>query len=126
MDYQWILKGVDMMPRTGKCNQEGFQIFCHPSLHCSGDTLWYSQAVDHGASLSPIILLLPLLQPSDHFEQRALGRGCVPVCRPADVLEVLDNTITILWLRTKHCLGLFCSGCLGIQTFQIPWWAEIE
>lgn len=81
----------------------------------------YSQAVDHSASLPPIVLLLPLLQPSDHFEQRALGGGCVPVGRPANVLEVLDYTIAILWLRRERLLGLFCWGCLGIQALQIPW-----
>lgn len=64
--------------------------------------------MDHSAPLSSVVLLLPFLQPSDHFEQRALRGGRVPVCRPADVLEVLDNTITILWLRTEHWLGLFC------------------
>lgn len=81
---------------------------------------WYSQAVDHSASLPPVILLLPLLQPSDHFEQRALGGGCVPVGGPANVLEVLDYTIPILWLRTERLLGLFCWGCLGTQALQIP------
>lgn len=66
----------------------------------------YSQAVDHGASLPPVVLLLPLLQPPDHFEQRALGGGRVPVGRPANVLEVLDYTIPILRLRTERLLGL--------------------
>lgn len=87
------------MPRTGICNQKQFPIICHPSLHCSGDISVVLTGSGPQSSLSPIVLLLPLLQPSDHFEQRALGRGCVPVCRPANILEVLDDTVTILWLR---------------------------
>ena len=93
----------------------------YPPPCCPGDPPSYSQAVDHSASLPPIVLLLPLLQPSDHFEQRALGGGRVPVGRPANVLEVLDYTIPILWLRTERLLGLFCWGCLGMQALQIPW-----
>lgn len=66
--------------------------------------------MDHSAPLPPIILLLPLLQPPDHFEQRALGGGCVPVGRPADVLQVLDYPVPILRLRTERPSGLFFQG----------------
>lgn len=72
-----------------------------------------SQAVHHAASLPPVVLLLPLLPPADHFEQRALVGWCVPVGGPADVLEVLDYAIPILRLRTERLLGPFW-GCSGI------------
>ena len=71
----------------------------------------YSQAVDHSASLPPITLLLPLLQPPDHLEQRALGGGRVPVGGPADVLEVLDYTVPVLGLRADRLSGEVCWGC---------------
>lgn len=71
----------------------------------------HSQAVDHSASLPPVALLLPLLQPSDHLEQRALGGGRVPVGGPADVLEVLDYTVPVLGLRTERLSGVVCWGC---------------
>lgn len=79
----------------------------HPPPCGSGDasTVQYSQAVDHRASLPPIVLLLPLLQPPDHFEQRALGGGRVPVGGPADVLEVLDYAVPVLRLWTERLLG---------------------
>lgn len=72
-----------------------------------------SQAVHHAASLPPVVLLLPLLPPADHFEQRALVGWCVLVGGPADVLEVLDYAIPILRLRTERLLGPFW-GCSGI------------
>lgn len=71
----------------------------------------YSQAVDHSASLPPITLFLPLLQPPDHLEQRALGGGRVPVGGPADVLEVLDYTVPVLGLRADRLSGEVCWGC---------------
>lgn len=77
----------------------------------------YSQAVDHGAALPPVILLLPLLQPADHFEQRALGGGRVAVGRPANVLEVLDYAVPILRLKAEKLLGLCFWGC---RPFSYP------
>lgn len=83
----------------------------HPQ-RCPGDpSPSYSQAVDHSASLPPVVLLLPLLQPPDHLEQRALGGGCVPVGGPADVLEVLDYAVPVLGLRTERLSGVVCWGC---------------
>lgn len=88
----------------------------HPPPCGPGTPPSYSQAVDHGASLSTIILLLPLLQPADHFEQGALGGGRVPVGGPADVLEVLDDAVPILRLRTERASGPFSWGSWGV-----PW-----
>lgn len=75
----------------------------------------YSQAVDHSAPLPPVVLLLPLLQAPDHFEQRALGGGRVPVGGPADVLEMLDYAVPVLRLRTGRLLVLFPQMPWGLQ-----------
>lgn len=72
--------------------------------------------MNHCAAFPPIILLLPLLQASDHFEQGALGGGSVSVSGPANVLEMLDNAITILGLKTEELLGLLCWGWVGCRT----------
>lgn len=62
----------------------------------------YSQAVDHGASVSPVVLLLPLGQTSHQLQDGALGQGRVAVSGPANELEMLHQTVAILGLPKNH------------------------
>lgn len=66
--------------------------------------------MDHSAAVSPIVLLLPLLQPPDHLQQRALGWRGVPVRWPADVLQVLNYAIAILGLKQRAFAMLKGTG----------------
>lgn len=71
----------------------------------------YLQAMDHSSPISPIILLLPLLQPPDHLQEGALGRRYVSICWPTNVLQMLDNTVPILGLKEKkYILVGLCEG----------------
>lgn len=65
------------------------------SVLCFGVFL---QAVDHGASLPAVILLLPFVHLVNQFEEGALGDGCVPVHRPAQELELLHHAVPVLRL----------------------------
>lgn len=58
-----------------------------------------SQAVDHGASLAAVVLLLPLVHLSDQLEEGALGHGRVPVHGPAQELELLHHPVAVLRLQ---------------------------
>lgn len=56
------------------------------------------QTVDHCASLSPVVLLLPLVHLSDELEEGALGHGRVSVHGPAQELELLHHPVAVLGL----------------------------
>ena len=62
----------------------------------------HSQTVHYSASLSSVVLLLPLVHLSDEFEEGALGHGCVAVHGPAQELELLHHPIAVLRLHSKH------------------------
>ena len=66
-----------------------------PVVLCVGVSL---QAVDHGASLPAVVLLLPFVHLVNQFEEGALGDRCVPVHRPAQELELLHHAVPVLWL----------------------------
>lgn len=117
--HVFLVRGFEKWPSCGQQRLHACSTTRHPSALETPPQ--YSQAVDYGASLPPVVLLLPLLQPPNHFEQRALGGGRVPVGGPADVLEVLDDTIPILRLRTESLLGLLYwgrSGCSLPDTLE--------
>ncbi len=66
--------------------------------------LWrsHSQTVDHSASVSSVILLLPLGQSSDQLQNRAFGQRRVSVRWPTNILEMLDQPVAVLRLEAKQ------------------------
>ena len=56
----------------------------------------------HSPPVSSVVLLLPLRQPPDQLQDGALRKRRVPVGRPANELEVLHQTVTVLWLRRQR------------------------
>ena len=74
------------------CRVSGCVFRC---VGCPGVLL---QAVHHGASLSSIVLLLPLVHLPDELEEGALGDGRVSVHGPAQELELLHHAVPILGL----------------------------
>lgn len=59
----------------------------------------FLQAVDHGAALPAVILLLPFVHLVDELEEGALGHGRVPVHGPAQELELLHHAVPVLRLH---------------------------
>lgn len=53
-------------------------------------------AVDHGASLPAIVLLLPFVHLMNQFEEGTLRHWRVPVHGPAQELELLHHTVPVL------------------------------
>lgn len=75
------------------------------------------QAVDDGASLPSVVLLLPLVHLVDELQEGALGYGCIAVHGPAQELELLHHPVAVLRLgntgRTvwsKQALSRLYSG----------------
>lgn len=66
--------------------------------------LWrsHSQAVDHRASISSVILLLPLGQSSDQLQDGAFGQRRISVRWPTNELEMLDQPVAILRLEAEQ------------------------
>lgn len=54
--------------------------------------------MDDSASLSAVVLLLPLVHLPDELEEGALGHGRVSVHGPAQELELLHHPVAILRL----------------------------
>lgn len=65
--------------------------------------------MDHGASLAPIILLLPLVHLPNELEEGAFGYGGVPVHGPAQELELLHHAVAVLRLG-QHTTGVGEGG----------------
>lgn len=59
------------------------------------------QAVDDGASLAAVVLLLPFVHLVHELEEGALGDGRVAVHRPAQELELLHHAVPVLRLETQ-------------------------
>lgn len=55
--------------------------------------------MDHSASLSPVILLLPFIHLSNELEEGAFGHGRVSVHGPTQELELLHHPVAILRLE---------------------------
>lgn len=55
--------------------------------------------MDHSASLSPVVLLLPFIHLSNELEEGAFGHGCVSVHGPTQELELLHHPVAILRLE---------------------------
>lgn len=60
------------------------------------------QAVDHGAALSSVVLLLPFVHLMNQFEEGALGNRCVPVHWPAQELKLLHHAVPVLRLGAQR------------------------
>lgn len=63
------------------------------------------QAVDHSASLAPVVLFLPLVHLSDQLEEGAFGHGRVSVHGPAQELELLHHAVPVLRLEDTETTG---------------------
>lgn len=59
------------------------------------------QAVDDGAPLAAVVLLLPFVHLVHELEEGALGDGRVAVHRPAQELELLHHAVPVLRLETQ-------------------------
>lgn len=63
------------------------------------------QAVDDGASLPSVVLLLPLVHLVDKLQEGALGDGRIAVHGPAQELELLHHPVAVLRLGTQGGQG---------------------
>lgn len=69
-------------------------VFPYPSL-----LFPYLQAMHNRASLSPVVLLLPLVHLTDELQEGALRNRSVPVHGPPQELELLHHPIAVLGLQ---------------------------
>lgn len=77
-------------------------------------TARYLQTVHDGASLSSVILLLPLVHLADELEEGALGDGGIAVHGPAQELELLHHTVPVLRLERERYGHVRMTVCVRV------------